>query len=375
MDKIFIEWLVSQRTSYGNFKKGEIVKVPKDDGLTWIERGICRVPDMVEVTYVGKQQSYKWRALGKKEKYILNQNIPRVLPLKDVKYLHKFPGEFLFNQRIAYKKSIVESIQTKENLLLKYNGNYGDVLRLSGIIKTLYNDGYRINVKVKNDMCELFKNNPYVNQTQEHKEHRIIQIDDIEVHDKEQANILRVNTWLTDLGYEDSPYRKPEYYISEEEQKWAKDYVDRDGRLVIGIATSASVPGKTWDKFIPLMKILEKSYMIIVLDKKINNEYRFNLRQLGAVIDECDIIITGDSLILHIAGALDKHCICLFGNTDGKIMCQNYSNCIPIQGKCKLGKPCWYSMKCKSNYHTEINPCLKSIKVKDIIKSLEGLIF
>jgi len=387
MQKIFVEWKVSQQTPYGKFARGSVAEVPKDDAIIWIKRGICSIPEMVEVVYVGKLPFYKYKARGCKVRYVLNQNVPRLLPLKDVRYLYRFPGEFLFNKQIPQNKIKNKNILEKSermSVLIKYNGNFGDVLRMTGIIRTLYENNYKVTVKVKQGMESLFENNPYVStkklSTSEEAQQKVIQLGDIQVHDKEKANILRVNTWLRDLGFEDSPFRKPEYYITKEEKQWAKEYIKRDGRLVIGIATTASVPGKTWDKFESLVKRLYK-HKVIILDEKsilsafIKQDYRFNLRQLGAVIDECDVIITGDSLCLHIAGALDKPCIVLCGNTNGNILCQNYANCTVLQGKCINRKdPCWYSMECKKDYHKEIMPCLKSIKTRDVITALNEIL-
>lgn len=58
-------------------------------------------------------------------------------------------------------------------------------------------------------------------------------------------------------------------------------------------------------------KYLAERYRDIVIDTGCNN----TLREFGALVDLCDIVVTGDTLAMHIAIGLGKKVIALFGPT------------------------------------------------------------
>jgi len=236
-------------------------------------------------------------------------------------------------------------------------------------------------VRVPIESVPIFENNTLCESKLEHFKSIDIDIDRISnVYRKEQyQDILRVNSWLEELGYENSVYRKPKYFVTKVEERWAKNYINRSGgRLVVGVSRRASVSSKEWNKFDELIEILEKErYQVIVLDEQIDGKYKFTVRELGAIVDSCDVIISNDSYILHLAGALDVRTIGLFGYTKGKVICQNYSSTKVLQGKCHVAgvkDSCWYNLVCGMDLKGGTVPCLKQIKVEDVIAELELLV-
>jgi heptosyltransferase-3 len=68
----------------------------------------------------------------------------------------------------------------------------------------------------------------------------------------------------------------------------------------------------------------------------INLAGRLNLKELGALIDACRCLICVDSVPMHMASALKRPCVALFGpsseiawgpwlNADARVVAQNYS--------------------------------------------------
>ena len=227
-------------------------------------------------------------------------------------------------------------------------------------------------------MVELFENNPCVMPEPPRGATTLtIDLDKIRVHSLESQNILRTNTWLKEIGLENSAFRKPSYFPTSAELKYAGVIVKKD-KFTVGLGTSASVPGKTWLGFDELAKKLKKDSQVIVLDKQVERDgtkqFRYTLRQLGAIISKCDLIITNDSLILHLAGAVDTPCVGLFGNTNADCMIQSYPFCVGIQGECKLNKPpCWYHLSCGASYSDGALPCVEAISVEEVIQTVNKM--
>ncbi|MGB5847924.1 MAG: glycosyltransferase family 9 protein, partial [Ignavibacteriaceae bacterium] len=89
-----------------------------------------------------------------------------------------------------------------------------------------------------------------------------------------------------------------------------------------------------------------------------------SLMQFAAIIYDCDIIITADTLALHIATALEKKIIALFGPTS--------ADEIELYGKgVKMISPkecnCYYKRFC-----TESVPCLNEISAYDVLKVIKS---
>ena len=107
---------------------------------------------------------------------------------------------------------------------------------------------------------------------------------------------------------------------------------------------------------------------------KLKNKYPFlintgsdnSLAEFAAVVDLCDIIVTADTLALHVATALGKKIIALFGPTSSSEI-ELYGKGIKIttEEECK----CYYEKYC-----TEQVSCMKRISGTDVYKSLKSLI-
>jgi heptosyltransferase-2 len=152
--------------------------------------------------------------------------------------------------------------------------------------------------------------------------------------------------------------------------------------LNIGIGTkwpSKGWPISKWQELIE--KLGGKKYNLLLLGgpeevaiiKQLKKEFNFlvdtgcdnSLLEFAAIVDLCDLVITSDTLALHIATALDKKIIALFGPTSASE--------IELYGKgIKLSSPdgckCFYRKYC-----SEKESCMEKIsseKVMDAIKSI-----
>jgi len=102
-----------------------------------------------------------------------------------------------------------------------------------------------------------------------------------------------------------------------------------------------------------------------LIEQKFKTDWQRGLNSLKEYIDwinSCKVIITQDSLGLHLAMALDKKVIALFGATDYEEIFP-YSNVTFLQApsKCNI-MPCYKSICEYSEF------CMDEIKIEDILK-------
>lgn len=71
--------------------------------------------------------------------------------------------------------------------------------------------------------------------------------------------------------------------------------------------------------------------------------HNFDVRQIAAIMHFCDLVLCPDSSILHVASALKKKCLTLFGPTDPRARVNYHPEAISIwPGKELRNYPCWY---------------------------------
>lgn len=143
------------------------------------------------------------------------------------------------------------------------------------------------------------------------------------------------------------PYQqyRPLLSLKEDEIEWAQrrlfqlGWIKNSQKKVIGINTGA---GKRWKRKALDISIQEKLLRMILRkygntvdlfllggpEERIKNKYlkslfkddiidtgtENNLREFSAILYHCDVLITGDSLALHIGIALEKFVIVFFGS-------------------------------------------------------------
>lgn len=189
----------------------------------------------------------------------------------------------------------------------------------------------------------------------------------------------------------DLPVETPTIQISEKEKSKiaVKDFVKNivQDKPVIGLNVGVGTkwPSKGWplERWKELIeKIGKERYNLLLLGgpeeveiiNNLSNEFDFvldtdcdnSLLEFAAILDLCDLIITADTLALHIATALNKKIIALFGPTS--------SNEIELYGKgIKIssgdGCKCYYRKYCSQ----EIS-CMEKITSEMVVKAIASII-
>jgi len=173
--------------------------------------------------------------------------------------------------------------------------------------------------------------------------------------------------------------KSPVFVLAKKEEEWAKEKTKKTRRPLIGVSLYSTAKSRMYPHMSEVVKMLEKlGYEIIILDEKVDEKFQYSFRETAALINECDLILTVDSAFLHLAGALKKRVVGLFGYTEGQIFTESYEKSDFIQASCPYGKsPCWWEIKCLpgSNYQNKANKdyahCLKELDPREIVNKVE----
>jgi ADP-heptose:LPS heptosyltransferase len=175
-----------------------------------------------------------------------------------------------------------------------------------------------------------------------------------------------------------------DYYITNEEVSWAKEFLSSrrvglgDKIVVCQVNSSTNMrdlPTEKYKQLISAITTQNKNTKVFIVThgaKEVNwNIYgsfpfhNFDIRHIAALIHCSNLVICPDSSILHLAAALDKPTLTLFGPTDPHARVNTYPRAVAIDGAIDLAcKNCWYSPSCSHAY-----PCWRRIDTDLIIET------
>lgn len=271
---------------------------------------------------------------------------------------------------------------------------FGDVIMMTVIpkaFKEAFGDDVEVDVFVTPNFVQLLEGNPYINKIlvgefNEKDYDLVLNANSIDFKTETKESEIeqeycrnRTNLYLQQLGLWLID-RTPVYVVSEKEKKWAGDVLVRMPRPIIAVQMKASVKAKTYPHMQKVVEDLIGSRCgVIVLDERYpDGKYMYTLRQMAALINESDIIVAPDSLALHLAGALKKRGIGIFGYTDGKVIAQDYEKIHPFQAVCPYKKaPCWWTIDCLKGDSTREKEiaghchCLEQLEHNWILEAIE----
>jgi len=174
--------------------------------------------------------------------------------------------------------------------------------------------------------------------------------------------------------------KTPTYKVSSEEQEWAHTHIAGLPHPIIGVGSESFARVRTYPHMAELIEGLKAfDGTVIILDEKDDEgKYRYSFREMGALINECDWVVANDSGVLHLAGALKKRLVGIFGHTDGKVICENYEKAIPINAtKCPTDQhPCWWEVPCLEGASYQVKEplgptaCLEALTPEEIINQM-----
>jgi len=274
--------------------------------------------------------------------------------------LHQGAFEFAYEKKGNFSVAIIRDM----------NGR-GDILMASVIAKALkYQYGKQVKVWfcVKPGYEKILEHNPFIDKVYTSRktvDHLVpdikINVNDMEF--KVEVKVFekcgevlknRASIYLENMGLF-LENKTPVYKVTEEEKNWAKKELKS-----LGISSASPVVGLQYfgsniTRTYPHMDrvktgLQELGYQTVALDhKEKDGSYRWDVIETAAIINELDCIVSPNSYFYHLAGALKKRAVGVFGSCDGEIWVQDYEkvtavqfDTCPVYGKRK----CWWKLSC-----------------------------
>ena len=250
----------------------------------------------------------------------------------------------------------------KSRCLIERNtGGLGDILMIMPAIKTLVEEfSGRVTVSVPGqyswmfrDMdiefvdCFVFAQN-YIENRKPFYYHFDLQCPYIQYKaDNEwQPKKNRVEVFAETLGV--TP-KKPKLSINE--KFFDKRFIDNNN-VKVGLILEVADRTRPWplDRWIELSyKLQQQGFQPVTFTKDkiikgIDAVHGLSMERLVTVMSQMDIVVTADTGPLHIAAALDKKFIGLFGATNGALICKMYPSARVIHhltGPTPCTRPCY----------------------------------
>jgi ADP-heptose:LPS heptosyltransferase len=185
---------------------------------------------------------------------------------------------------------------------------------------------------------------------------------------------------------------KPDYRVTAEEAAWAKMHLPRNGLPRVGIQLLASAFYRNYPAMPEVMLALSKYAQVLLigtpgqieLAQDIPNVtnlmgHRLDFRQSAALVSTCDACVSPDSVLVHLAAALDIPCVSLYGPFPSLLRVASdlahpfdgVASCAPCFFHANQfdefpeGMPCFKSHKCVA---------MESIKVHDVVNQVLKLL-
>jgi ADP-heptose:LPS heptosyltransferase len=187
----------------------------------------------------------------------------------------------------------------------------------------------------------------------------------------------RWQIWCEAAGVTPSSY-DPVYAIRKDEQveadAWVREHWPK-GVPVIGLGVTAAHKNRAMGigKVMEIADRLQKAdcYPVIVdptfsLDgvPALNGK---RLRELMPLVRRMDALISVDSGLLHVAGAVDTPVIGVFGPTDPAMRMNRYRGSATLGSRWMDCAPCWYEYPCENDPNRESFECMNRIPAEILV--------
>lgn len=317
-------------------------------------------------------------------------------------------GEWVF-KILGYSTEDLTAYQNTKNIvnILAHRdlGGIGDIIMTTSVIEEAVKKytHYKITYACPDQFLLLLENNPFItslesiNSDVTKKDWDVIvdlTSDCIKHEIKHQPDVKlnRVEIFAQKCGLSIDSISRPKIYLSEDEILKAKEEL-KDFKLKIGLVLKSNASVRNWPYFKELRTLLSKIYpqatfLEFSIKKPTNwrsikqsyEVYGRDLRKVSALINECDVVISPDTGLAHIAGALRIPTVWLFTHIDGKVRTKNYDNVWICQNTPKNcvsnGVPCWYDIPCsQGEIERKKDPlCSLAIKPEYVVSKVDKIL-
>lgn len=239
------------------------------------------------------------------------------------------------------------------------------------------------------DLVALLEHNPYIDEvidyrliTRDHYD-SFTDITTVGLSDEKPYTFPpnRIDLFARAAGFPLFQDFLPTYVVTEEEDKWGKEFVDKalnqrkvEGKIAVHVRSND--PKRTWPpnrlrEFLHLAK--QNNFACFLFGWGDSpNEWRlagttqvfdYKIRQAAAIIKHCDVVVVPDSSILHLAGALNKKIVSLFGSMPPSCRINHYPNAVAVVNQNLACLGCIYAA-CPNNTY-----CMSSITAEAVLSA------
>lgn len=192
---------------------------------------------------------------------------------------------------------------------------------------------------------------------------------------------------LSGIGIKETDH-KLDFFVSEEEQIFAQDFIKNHGlenKKIIGLNPGGTWVSKQWpnERWIEIIRYLQNTDMVPViiasareklivetimasLEKPVTLISNLSLGKVAALISKMKLLVTNDSGLRYVTVALEIPTIALFGPTDPV-------NASPPDGPHKVIYKNFDCAPCNKLF-CKTKKCMYDITVNDVLKEMKELI-
>lgn len=185
---------------------------------------------------------------------------------------------------------------------------------------------------------------------------------------------------------QDGVGRRPVYTVAEDEKTWAENFFAERGLVpeqCIAVQPYAEDAYRNYPHMAELILRLADMRPVLAFHSmplrgldhpQIFAIDRYPLRQSVALLALCKMLIAVDSSFVHIAAALNKKIVALFGPIDGVVRTKHYPDCTVVHGymeaSCNI---CWRNQGIMCGKTRTIQSrCLYFIHMKTLLKTMNS---
>jgi len=288
-------------------------------------------------------------------------------------------------------------------LIARQQGGLGDILMLTPTIRAIKEQNPNIPIVMStsgqygnNVLVEVLKNNSYIDKIISVKD--LIDYDFQKVYnfgtsqevfiesDSKHSTGNRIDIFAEMAGIELKD-KQTVYAITDEEKEWAKKWIieaiPSERRKLIGIQAHSLATKRNW----PEEKLQLLSFLIVntwydasvllfceslegINFKNYPNIYiisGFPIRQVAALMNECEVFVAPDSGLLHLAGALQKKTVAIMGSIRPESRIAYYPNAREVYQYYGCS-PCFYE-RCFRGFS-----CMREIPVESVLDRVSSFL-
>jgi GT2 family glycosyltransferase len=265
--------------------------------------------------------------------------------------------------------------RTINSLIYRSLGGIGDLVLTSPIVESAHKTypKFKITYSCPEKFIELFETNPFIHRLIPYNDDIVMERWDVvsdltrdcikyEVSEQPNVKLNRSEVFSLKCGVELDNLPRPKVFLDKDGILEAKEELsDLNSKYKIGLVLESNAPVRNWPYFNEVRERILRDYDADVLEFCVRKPVNWNggprvfgvfgksLREVAALLNECDLVVSPDTGLAHISSALRIPTIWVFTHIDGKVRTRGYDRVWIVQDTpedCPAGQPCWYDIPC-----------------------------